>query len=106
MRSNTPPETLPLPIASAPSQVSCLMPPPYSFQHNTYLKRYMSTGSAHILMIPQRLEGRHRRGHNFRIVLTVNKVEAAGEVRCKARTPTRHSVDRLSAVRSPVDFAR
>lgn len=59
--------------------ISILMPPPYSQQHNTYLKRYAATGQAHILNIPQKLEAKHKLGHTININLLVNKVESAGE---------------------------
>ena len=56
------------------------MPPPYNQQHNGYLKRYMSTGAARILSIRQKLEGRHKKGHNFALNLMVTKIESGGDV--------------------------
>lgn len=58
--------------------VSCLMPPPYSAQHSTYLKRFAATGKATILDRPQQLEGKSRRGKTFPIVLTVKRTEVDG----------------------------
>ena len=60
--------------------VSILMPPPYNQQHNTYLKSHTTTGNVKILGTRQRLEGRHKKGHNFLISLMVSKVESGGEV--------------------------
>jgi PAS domain S-box-containing protein len=60
--------------------VSVLMPAPYSQQHNSYLKRHVTTGQANILGSRQRLEGRHKLGYNFPINLQVSKVESGGEV--------------------------
>ena len=59
--------------------ISILVPPPHSAQHNAYLHRYAQTGHAGIIGKRQAIFGLHRRGHLVRIALAVSVVDAHGE---------------------------
>lgn len=56
------------------------MGPPYNIQHNSYLKRYLSTQQPHILNSPRKLEGRHKMGHAVPLTIFVTKLENGGDV--------------------------
>ncbi len=54
--------------------VSSLMPEPYSSQHDSYVRQYLTTGKSRVLGTVRAFEALHRDGHTFQISLAVNKV--------------------------------
>mmetsp|Transcript_40560 Transcript_40560/g.129319 ORF Transcript_40560/g.129319 Transcript_40560/m.129319 type:complete len:1181 (+) Transcript_40560:325-3867(+) len=64
----------------AGKNVSCLMPSPFSQNHNTYLRAYATTGKAKILdRIQYSLVALHKNRYVFPIDLVVTKVEHGGK---------------------------
>lgn len=59
--------------------VSMLMPPPFSQQHNGYLRNYKVTGRAKVLNSKRTVVAIHKDKHVFAATLHVTKVEQ-GEV--------------------------
>jgi len=58
--------------------VSMMMPPPFSQQHNQYLKNYMTTGQAKILNTVRKVVGLHRERYVFPFALVVTKITHNG----------------------------
>ncbi len=61
------------------NNVSMLMPEPYRSQHDTYLKKYLKTGQAHVLGISRELVGRRRDQSTFPIELSVSEMSIGDE---------------------------
>ncbi len=59
--------------------VSALMPSPYREEHDGYLARYLTTGSAHIIGIGREVIGRRRDGTTFPLHLSVGEMAVGGE---------------------------
>jgi PAS domain S-box-containing protein len=55
--------------------ISMLMGPPHSLQHNMYISNYLTTGIAHVLGSKRRVECKHKDGHIFAVELAVSQVE-------------------------------
>ncbi len=60
--------------------VSCLMPEPYRSAHDTYLRRYLETGEAHILGVGREAVGQKKDGSTFPIHLSVGHAKIAGSI--------------------------
>jgi PAS domain S-box-containing protein len=60
--------------------VSMLMPPYQSAQHDTYLKNYLTTGEQRIIGKGRRVEGLRADGTIFPMHLAVGKFESSGEI--------------------------
>lgn len=61
------------------NSINMLMPEPYSSEHDGYLRRYMSTGEAHIIGIGARdLEGLRKDGSRFPMDLAVSELRMSG----------------------------
>lgn len=58
--------------------VSMLMPDPYRSQHDTYLKRYLTSGEAHIIGIGRDVEGLRKDGEVFPMNLAVGEMSGQG----------------------------
>ena len=59
--------------------VSVLMPSPYHEEHDGYLARYLTTGSALIIGIGREVSGRRRDGTIFPLHLSVGEMTVGGE---------------------------
>ncbi len=59
--------------------VSLLMPPPFREQHDGYIARYLSTGSAAIIGVGREVRGRRKDGTVFPMHLSVGEMIVAGE---------------------------
>ena len=59
--------------------VSMLMPEPFAGQHDDYLSRHQSTGSASIVGVPREVEGLRKDGSLFPMRLSVSKIFRAGQ---------------------------
>jgi two-component system, LuxR family, sensor kinase FixL len=59
--------------------VNMLMPSPYHEEHDGYLSRYLSTGTAKIIGIGREVIGRHRDGSTFPVHLAVGEMLVNGE---------------------------
>ena len=59
--------------------VSMLMPSPYHEEHDTYLRRYLSTGKAAIIGTGREVQGRRRDGTVFPLHLSVGEMSIGGE---------------------------
>jgi two-component system sensor kinase FixL len=53
--------------------VSILMPPPFSDDHDAYLQRYLTTGVRHIIGIGREVTGRRKDGSTFPVDLSVGE---------------------------------
>lgn len=60
--------------------VSILMPPPYSEEHDEYLRRYRRTGEARAIGRIRTVEGRRRNGEVFPVELSVSEARIEDEV--------------------------
>jgi two-component system sensor kinase FixL len=61
--------------------VNMLMPSPYREEHDTYLKRYLSTGTKKIIGLGREVRGLRRDGTTFPLHLSVGEVQIDGERR-------------------------
>jgi len=59
--------------------VSMLMPSPYHEEHDSYIARYLQTGTAHIIGIGREVTGRRRNGTTFPLHLSVVEMAIGGE---------------------------
>ena len=59
--------------------VSMLMPSPYHEEHDSYLRRYLSSGDAQIIGIGREVTGRRRDGSVFPLHLSVGEMTIDGE---------------------------
>ena len=59
--------------------VNMLMPSPYHEEHDTYLRRYLTTGQAKIIGIGREVQGRRRDGTVFPLRLSVGQMDIGGE---------------------------
>jgi len=89
--------------------VSRLMPPPHSAQHDDYITRYLETGVAHIIGIGREVDAVRRDGTTFPVSLAVGQVSGAQPPRFvgflkditeerRIREETRRTQDRLTHV--------
>lgn len=58
--------------------VKLLMPPPYSDEHDNYIKRYLETGEAKIIGIGREVMGLHKDGTAFPIDLAISQIDHLG----------------------------
>jgi PAS domain S-box-containing protein len=61
--------------------VNMLMPSPYREEHDAYLARYLTTGTAKIIGIGREVSGRRRDGSVFPLHLSVGEMAIGGEVK-------------------------
>jgi len=61
--------------------VSMLMPPPLSDEHDGYIRRYLETGQQHVIGIGREVTGRRKDGSLFPLHLSVARAAIAGEIR-------------------------
>jgi len=59
--------------------VAMLMPSPHREEHDSYLSRYVATGSARIIGIGREVEGRRKDGTTFPLHLSVGEMTLQGE---------------------------
>ena len=59
--------------------VSMLMPSPYHEEHDGYLARYLTTGTANIIGVGREVSGRRRDGSVFPLHLSVGEMSVGGE---------------------------
>ncbi|MBS0251743.1 MAG: PAS domain S-box protein [Proteobacteria bacterium] len=59
--------------------ISMLMPEPYQSQHDSYLKRHLTTGEKKIIGIGREVQGLHKDGTVFPIHLSVGSFEVGGQ---------------------------
>jgi two-component system sensor kinase FixL len=59
--------------------VNILMPEPYSSEHDTYIKNYLTTGIKKIIGIGREVEGRRKDGRVFPLSLEVTEMRVDGE---------------------------
>ena len=59
--------------------VSMLMPSPYAEEHDGYLERYITTGTAKVIGIGREVTGRRSDGSTFPLHLSVGAMEFAGQ---------------------------
>jgi PAS domain S-box-containing protein len=60
--------------------VSILMPDPHSHLHDSYLRKYISTGKRKVLGIGRKLYGRRSDGSTFSLYLTLSEANVDGAV--------------------------
>lgn len=61
------------------SNVSMLMPEPFHSQHDGYLKNFIPTGQKKVIGIGRPLEGKHKDGSRFPMVLSVSEMNYDGK---------------------------
>ena len=61
--------------------VKMLMPSPYREEHDTYLARYLATGTKKIIGLGREVQGRRRDGTIFPLHLSVGEAQTGGERR-------------------------
>ena len=59
-------------------RIEMLMPEPHRSRHDGYIKRYLATGTAHIIGIGREVEGLRSDGSTFPMHLSVSTFEAGG----------------------------
>lgn len=59
--------------------ISMLMPEPDQSAHDGYLKRYLTTGDAHVVGIEREVVAMHKSGRTFPISLSANEMVTGGE---------------------------
>ena len=62
--------------------VSALMPPPYSMQHNSYIQQYQDSGKPRVLNTARDLHALHKDRCVFPVRLAVIKIVQNGEHAC------------------------
>lgn len=62
--------------------VSALMPPPYSMQHNSYIQQYQDSGKPRVLNTARDLHALHKDRCVFLVRLAVIKIVQNGEHAC------------------------
>lgn len=61
------------------NNVSMLMPEPFHSQHDGYLKSFISTGQKKVIGIGRQLDGKHKDGSRFPMVLSVSEISFDGK---------------------------
>lgn len=61
------------------ANVSMLMPAPHAAQHGDYIRRYLATGTSHVLGIGRNVTGRRRDGTAVPLRLTLHEVRIASK---------------------------
>eukprot|EP00002_Diphylleia_rotans_P031917 TRINITY_DN6658_c0_g1_i2.p1 TRINITY_DN6658_c0_g1~~TRINITY_DN6658_c0_g1_i2.p1 ORF type:complete len:1904 (-),score=336.36 TRINITY_DN6658_c0_g1_i2:1383-7094(-) len=66
-------------------KINTLMPLPYAYFHDTYLKTYMTTGVKNVIGQSRIVEGQHVDGSRFKVALLVSECEIDGAKAFSAR---------------------
>ena len=60
--------------------VNILMPEPHHTQHDSYIKRYLDTGTARVVGGGTEVPGLHKDGRSLALYLSISKIELAGKI--------------------------
>lgn len=60
--------------------IKILMPPPYSEEHNDYMKNYLETGERKIIGIGREVRGKRKNGEVFPMTLSVSEIKVNGNI--------------------------
>eukprot|EP00741_Cyanophora_paradoxa_P011385 tig00020556_g10996.t1 len=85
------------PVELINQKIETLMPAPYSTYHHTYLERYLRTGEAHVIGAKRSVDGKHKSGSTFGIVLDISRVDVSNEIIFVGRI-TRQNEDETDAM--------